>query len=201
MEASGSEKEWPSNFSLLFVDDLVLFAVTSLNQAVAIKYYPDLFCTYSEQKVSSDKTGVCFSKNVNHIRAREISAKLGFRITANLGKYSRVPLHHQRINKSTYSHILTKVQQRLSTWSSKSLDIAGQVTLSKAVLSCIPLYSMPTNHLSVGVGDSIDATIHNFIRGSSHQFTIEKSILFPLGRSVLQKRRGRFGTQIFKKNE
>ena len=145
------KKEWrpinlrrggPAISHLFFADDLVLFAEVSLNQASIIKYCLEVFCKHSGQKVSVEKTKIFFSKNVNHTQAKEISDHLGFSTSANLGKYLGIPLHHDRIIKATYNHVLEQIQNKFSSWGAKTLAMAGRITLSKAVLASMPLYSM-----------------------------------------------------------
>lgn len=69
----------------------------------------NIFCNSSSQKVNADKTRVFFSKNVNHTRAHQISGELGFRLTADLGKYLGALLHHGQVSRSTYNFIIEKV--------------------------------------------------------------------------------------------
>ena len=43
-----------------------------------------------------------------------LSARCQIPLTADLGKYLGVPLIHKRVSKTTYYHILEKVQDRLA---------------------------------------------------------------------------------------
>lgn len=72
----------------------------------------------------------------------QISEFLGFQIIDSLGKYLGVPLHHQRVSRTTYNNILEKASSRLSNWKAKNLSFAGRVTLTKSVLSALPSYVM-----------------------------------------------------------
>lgn len=68
------------------------------------------FCASTGQIVSDAKTLVNFSKNVANSEAKQLGEALGFIITSNLG----VPLLHKRVNRSTYSEIVEKVNKQLS---------------------------------------------------------------------------------------
>ncbi|KAL5861995.1 hypothetical protein ACOSQ4_003291 [Xanthoceras sorbifolium] len=104
----------------------------------------DLFCSYLGQQVSFPKSRVCCSPNVSMGDARCIANICDSPITKDLGNYLGVPLIHGRINKHTYSGILEKVHNRLASWKSSTLSMAGRVTLIKAVSSAIPMYAMQT---------------------------------------------------------
>ena len=113
-------KEWksitlrrngPEISHLFFADDLILFAKASISQAKIMTKCLQIFCQSSGQKVSQEKTRVYFSRNINHMRAKEINKKLGFKPTSDLGKYLGVKLHHQRITRSTYNYIIMKIKQ------------------------------------------------------------------------------------------
>ena len=75
-----------------FADDLVLFAKGSLEQAYIIRACLNHFCSCSGEKVNVEKSKVFFSHNVNHLRAKEIVATLGFSLMTDLGKYLKIPL-------------------------------------------------------------------------------------------------------------
>lgn len=127
---------------LLFEDDIILFCEASIDQARVVEKCLDLFCRSSGQTVSKEKTRVYFSRNVHNVRREEISEVLGFSRTSVLRKYFGVPMHHERVTKSTYSFLLDKANMRLSGWKSKSLSLAGRLTLSQFVISALPSYVM-----------------------------------------------------------
>ncbi|CAL9012523.1 unnamed protein product [Prunus brigantina] len=67
------------------------------------------------------------SPNTDREIARQIAAINGSPLTNSLGSYLGVPLIHSRVNKDTYSHVVTKVQQRLTSWKSLTLSMAGRL--------------------------------------------------------------------------
>ncbi|XP_061361919.1 uncharacterized protein LOC133305695, partial [Gastrolobium bilobum] len=160
-------KNAPPISHLFFADDIILCAEASLDQAHVMNQVMKLFTGASGQKVSKDKTRVFFSKNVCLERAKEISASLGIGITSDLGKYLGVPLHHKRVTKGTFKHVLGRVLERLSGWNLTSLSLAGHSVLAKSVLEALPAYSMQSASLPVGVCNEVEKLTRSFIWGSS----------------------------------
>ena len=60
------------------------------------------FCNISGEKVSTEKTRLYFSKNVEPALSKKISELSGFSISKNLGKYLGMPLLHGRVTNKTY---------------------------------------------------------------------------------------------------
>lgn len=160
----------PKLSHLAFADDLMLFSEASIEQVEIIGTILKLFCDSSGQKVSTEKTRVFFSKNVNREKKKELSEALGFQCTDDLGKYLGAPLIHHRSSRQSYQFILDKVNQRLSNWKTSQLSFAGRVTLAKSVLQAMPSYVMQTASLPRALCDEIDRKCKNFIWGDTeHQ--------------------------------
>ena len=70
------KKSGPPISYLFFADDLILFVEAFIDQVEIINT-----C------LGKDKMKIFFSRNVNHNCAKDISNKLGFLITSDLGKY------------------------------------------------------------------------------------------------------------------
>ena len=74
------------------------------------------------------KNKVCFSQNVNHNVASQISAKLGVSIITNLGL--EFPLLYQRVSPNTYASLVNKVNKKFSSQKADSLTLVGKLTPS-----------------------------------------------------------------------
>lgn len=79
--------------------------------------------------MSVTKTHILLSSNIPDEMALVLSHASDFTLINNLHMYLRVPLMNQRVTRSTYQHIIEKVQIRLSRWQVKKLSLAGWVTL------------------------------------------------------------------------
>ena len=153
----------PQITHLCFADDFFIFAEASLDQVEVISNCLELFCSNSGQKVSKEKTKIYFSQNVGHVRANEIASTFGFTLTNDLGKYLGAPLHHGAVNSGSFSFVTDKLLQRLSSWKSSSLSLAGRLTLCKSIISAVPSYPMQTSYLPTKVCDSIDKICRSFL--------------------------------------
>lgn len=150
---------------LAFVDDHILFAESSLEQVGVTLACLDFFCDSSGGKVSNKKIRIFFSNNFNWRLREEISDTIGFQRTDDLGKYLGVKLHHERVFRNSYDHILERAQQRLSAWKAKNLSFAGRLMLAKSSLSALPLYTMQSDFIPRYVSNKLDQTCRNILWG------------------------------------
>lgn len=90
-----------------------------------------------------------------------------------------MPILQKRINKDTFGEVLEKVASRLSGWKKQTLSLAGRVTLTKAVLSSIPVHSMSTIHLPVSTLDKLDSLSRSFVWGSGQHLVSWDKICRP----------------------
>ncbi|CAL1358518.1 unnamed protein product [Linum trigynum] len=158
-------KNGPPLTHLFFADDLVLLAEADANQARVVMSCLDQFCSASGEKVSKEKSRVYFSRNTKERTKNRLSGLMGIPRTSNLGKYLGVPVIHGRVTKETYKYILENIDRRLASWKTKSLSLAGRVTLATSVLNALPNYTMQTAVLPCNVCDQIDKKIRGFVWG------------------------------------
>lgn len=139
----------------------------SLNSRWLRKKCLDDFCGASGQRVSLAKSKLFVSTNVRGPLERELSRLSGIPSTRNLGTYLGMPVFHTRVVKDDFAPILAKVQARLAGWKSRSLSMAGRVTLVKSVLSSIPIYVMQTVLLPTTICERLDKLCRDFVWGST----------------------------------
>ena len=77
------------------MDNLVLFAHANPENCLAIREVLSDFCAKSGQTISTAKSRVFFSPNVNPNQREALSNLLGFTITSNLVKYLGFRLNTQ----------------------------------------------------------------------------------------------------------
>lgn len=171
-------KEWkpislsrgrPKISHICFADDLILFAEASVAQIRVIRRVLERFCVASGQKVSLEKSKIFFSENVHRDLEQLISVESGIKSTKDLGKYLGMPVLRKRINKDTFGEILERVSTRLSGWKGLMLSLAGRMTLTKVVLSSIPIHSMSTIALPKATLDGLDRISRSFLWGSTNE--------------------------------
>ena len=174
IEGAVEEKKWkpvilsrggPQLSHICFADDLILFAEASVVQVRVIRGVLEIFCRASGQKVSLPKSKIFFSTNVSREHGEQISRESGIASTRELVKYLRMLILQKRINKDTFGEVLEKVASRLSGWKTQTLSLAGRVTLTKAVLSSIPVHTMSTICLPVSTLKKLDSLSRSFVWG------------------------------------
>lgn len=146
-----------------------LFLEANDRQVEIVKNCLDRFCVSSGQKVSLIKSNIFFSNNVNDVLADHLANKAGIPRTKDLGRYLGVPFIHNRVTGVTFSMILKRMKARLEGWKARSLTLAGRHVLAQSVLSMIPYYVMQTEKLPLGLCDTIDKRIRQFIWGGSNK--------------------------------
>ncbi|XP_031099806.1 uncharacterized protein LOC116004005 [Ipomoea triloba] len=148
---------------LCFADDLILFSEASPDQVEVIRDSLDRFCDASGQKISYKKSQVFFSKNVDPAVASHIANSLNLAKTENLGIYLGVQSAHGRTTKHDFSSLLDRIKGRMEGWKTRTLSLAGRITLAKSVLNSIPTYAMQTAVLPAGVCAEIEKCTRRFI--------------------------------------
>jgi len=200
IEISVASKEWkPINLSLggpklshiCFADDLILFAEASVAQIRVIRQVLERFCVASGQKVSLEKSKIFFSDNVSRDLATLISNESGIKATKDLGKYLGMPVLHKRINKDTFGDVVERVASRLAGWRCRFLSLAGRITLTKSVLSSIPVHTMSTISLPQSILNKLDSISRSFLWGSTMEK--RKQHLIAWDRVCLPKHDGGLG--------
>ncbi|XP_010445335.1 PREDICTED: uncharacterized protein LOC104727985 [Camelina sativa] len=176
IEFSTTAKEWkpiclsrngPKLSHICFANDIILFVEASVAQIRVIRRVLERFCVASGQKVSLEKSKIFYSENVSRDLAQQISTESGIKATRELGKYMGMHVLHKRINKDTFGEVLERVASRLSGWRGRFLSLAGRVTLTKAVLSFIPVHTMSTILLPQSALEKLDRLSRSFLWGST----------------------------------
>ncbi|XP_031125131.1 uncharacterized protein LOC116027569 [Ipomoea triloba] len=155
----------PTLSHLCFANDTVLFTEASLEQVDIVKDCLLQFCDASGQRINFAKSQVFFSKNVPPVLASAISNQLQIEQTNDLGKYLGVKSIHGRVTCHHFTELLDRINGRLEGWKTKTLSVAGRVTLAKAVLNAIPTYTMQTSVLPARVCLEIEKRTRRFIWG------------------------------------
>ncbi|KAF7833196.1 putative ribonuclease H protein At1g65750 family [Senna tora] len=144
----------------------MLFGQASIAQTRIIKNTLADFCNSSGLRINVAKSSaICSPRVVRSIRDG-ISSISGIKFSESLGSYLGVPLLKGRTKCKDFNFILQKLNARLCSWKNNLLNKAGRVTLAKAVLNAIPMYTMQSLWLLERVCEEIDKLNRRFICGS-----------------------------------
>ncbi|KAK9195305.1 hypothetical protein WN943_003425 [Citrus x changshan-huyou] len=146
-----------------FIKETLAFVEASSEQTKVVIKALNNFCNMFGEKVSTEKTRLYFSKNVEPALSKKISELSGFSTSKNLGKYLGMPLLHGRVTNKTYQEILDRVDKQLSGWNVKHLSFVGRLTFTQAVIQALPIYSMQTTVIPRGTQAKINHISHRFI--------------------------------------
>ncbi|PNY17666.1 ribonuclease H [Trifolium pratense] len=159
----------PEVSHLMFADDLLLFGKATDKQMRSTMNVLNKFCDISGQVISMEKTSILFSRNVSRLTRDSLISLSGFSETFNLGKYLSIPLLGHAPRPRDFQYIVDKVKAKLSGWKGKHLSFAGRVTLFKAVIQAIPMYTMMTARIPKGCVKDIEKIQRSFIWGDEEQ--------------------------------
>ncbi|XP_030923186.1 uncharacterized protein LOC115950077 [Quercus lobata] len=101
----------PEFSHVFFADDLMLFTKADRKNCTAIRDVLDFFCELSEQKISTKKSRVYFSPNVDPEKRTELGKILGFRSTPTLGKYLGFPIKHSGLQRNLLDETLARTAE------------------------------------------------------------------------------------------
>lgn len=116
-----------------------------------------------------EKSKIFFSHNVSRELGKEISDESGISSTLDLGKYLGMPVLQKWMNKETFSSVLERANSRLAGWKKHVLSLAGRATLTKAVLSSLPVHSMSSVMMPKSTLASLDKLARSFLWGSTDE--------------------------------
>lgn len=97
----------------------------------------------------------------------------------------------RKINKEMFGEVLERASLRLSSWKSCMLSFTGRITLTKAVLSSIPVHSMSIIKLPVNTLSKLDRVSRDFVWESTADK--RKQHLIAWNRVCLPKNEGGIG--------
>jgi len=133
-----------------FVDDTMLHGIPTVKEALAYKQILDDFAKATGMEVNLTKTKVFFF-NTHIAIHRNVSRILGFQRESLPSKYLGVTLTAKPRHKSIWDPLITKIQDKVRKWTNISLNLAGRLVLTKAVLQAIPIFMLSALPTPIGV--------------------------------------------------
>ncbi|KAK9931693.1 hypothetical protein M0R45_018961 [Rubus argutus] len=157
----------PPVHHLLFADDSLLFARTSLADCDHIKQVLYTYELASGQKVNFTKSSIVFSKNVCSSLHSSIAFALHMLVVPVHEKYLGLPTYVGRGKVDTFSYIKERLTKKLEGWQGKMLSGAGKDILVRVCAQALPTYAMNCFLLPKKSCDELQQLCAKFWWGSS----------------------------------
>ncbi|GLJ29509.1 hypothetical protein SUGI_0581720 [Cryptomeria japonica] len=122
-----------------FVDDTLLMGVCTVKEASAFRQLLHSFEVSSSTFVNLQKSKIFFF-NTSPLIQHNIARILGFQRSSLPSKYLGVPLSVDVLKKVTWEDLLAKIQSKLNSWTLRSLNLVGRLTLVKSILQAMPSF-------------------------------------------------------------
>ena len=146
----------------------MLQGTPTIKEAKAFKQILSEFSRVAGTKVSLTKSKIFFFNTDISIQ-RNISRILGIQIDHLPSKYLGMPLTDKPLSKEVWESVTNKLKDKVSTWTRRSLNLAGRLVLTKVVLQTIPIYMFSALLLQTGVLQQIRNIQRDFIWGKGEE--------------------------------
>lgn len=152
---------------LQFADDTLIFV--SKKEEVIINYFRilDVFVLMSGLKLNYNKSNIISWSNCDHDWAKGIASQFGCIHQTCPVTYLGLPLGANTNKILTWKPVISKIENKLSSWKAKLLSRAGRLTLIKSVLNSLPIYFMSMFKMPKEVAQKIVKLQRKFFWGSS----------------------------------
>lgn len=151
-----------------FVDDTMLQGIPTAKEALAYKKIFQDFAMATGTEVSLSKSKIFFF-NTNIFVQRNISRIIGFQRDMLPSKYLGVPLTDKSLSKIVRGLVINKLQDKTRKWNSRSLNLAGRLVLTKAILQSIPIFMFSTLPAPKGVMQQCKNIQRDFVWGKGEE--------------------------------
>ena len=152
---------------LLFVDDVILFGLGSVEEWVAFKTILDIFCEASGMSINANKS--CFlQNNLSMDTIHRITDILPFRVDDIRKGFGYLGYF---LNPSGYLIkdwllLVTQFEKKISHWTNRFMSLGGRLVLIRSVLSSMPVYWMALVMIPTSILDKLRKMIFSFLWGS-----------------------------------
>eukprot|EP00253_Pinus_taeda_P023623 PITA_23623 len=152
----------PATTHQQFVDDTMLHGTPTVKEATAYKDILHIFSEASGMEINFSKSTIFFF-NTHQAVQSHLAHLLGFRIGSLPSRYLGAPLTLKPWQKAHWDKILATMERRCKHWTNRSLNFAGRLVLTKAILQAIPHYLLSILPTPKGVLDQIRSIQRSFL--------------------------------------
>ncbi|PKU81404.1 putative mitochondrial protein [Dendrobium catenatum] len=131
--------KYPKLSHLLFADDVLIFSKATSTAALELKSIVSDFCSWTGQNINAPKSQILYGKLVKHSMKKQIKRILNFKEVKEMN-YLGIKLALRRLKSFDFQQMIDNILERLNTWGSKQLSMAGKITLVKSSLLTMPSF-------------------------------------------------------------
>ncbi|VFQ80611.1 unnamed protein product [Cuscuta campestris] len=155
---------------LSYADDVLVFTNGSIHNLKKLKNFLSNFEESTGLHLNLTKSQIISPKpSSNHAKRQKDC--LGMKLASLPVTYLGTPIY-KGINRVKYCQdLLSKIDNKLSSWKMHTLSQAGRLTLIKHVLSTLPLHTMSSSKLPEGVLTMIERKLCHFFWGKTDDHT------------------------------
>lgn len=147
---------------LQFADDTIFLIGDKLEYWHNLLEMLDLFCFASGMKINKPKCSLV-DVNYNDRELSRLAEDWGCEVGVWPMSYLGLPLGGNPRALSIWNPVVEKVEKRLQKWKKACLSKGGQLTLSQAVLSSIPIYYLSLFKMPTRVVQTVEKLMRDFL--------------------------------------
>ena len=156
-------------------DDIVVFNDGTPDSLLGTLQVFEEFAVMSGLRINVVKSTV-FAAGREKLVLEDAAAGSGLSTSAQPIKYLGLPLTTKLMTRSDYKPLITKIRDRLLSWTSKALSYSGRLTLIKSVISSITNFRCPAFCLPQSCIDEIESMCSAFLWSGSPNITSKEKI-------------------------
>lgn len=118
-------------------------------------------------KINTSKSRLIFSKNCPPLIKSSTSQLLNITPTNSFGKYLGFLILNHKPKPTDFQHIIDNMRNKLASWKTNFLSLAGRATLAESTRNAIPTHAMQYIYFPKKFHKTIDKIQRDFIWGSN----------------------------------
>lgn len=155
----------PTISHFMYADDLVSYCRATEAEAHEVHLCLQTYCQWTGQAINWGKSTVHFSRNTDTQQQRRLCRILRMGECDHKGTYLENPFCKFQSKMEAFKGIRDRMHGKLASWKTKTLSMAGHLTLLKSVVLTIPAYAMQNFILSRTIHEQIDRLASRFLWG------------------------------------
>lgn len=159
----------PLHSHILYADDSIIFSNGCKKSIQHLLNFLEKYERSSGQSINCSKSCFIASQRMPVAAINRIKSQTGYLHKKSVITYLGIPLFKGRQKIVHFKYLVDRIQSKLAGWQSKFISQAGRVTLIKAVLSSLSIYTASAISVPKSICRQIDSICSNFFwQGLDH---------------------------------